>query len=187
MKLLIVAGPAAQRELENALAGDFETAGVADSRAAIALSRRQAFDAVLVQFDLGEASALDLICDLKRLPRERVPGIIVLAREIGRREIVELVRTGAYDVLLEAALHPRELAHALRNAATFARSAALLERRRAERSREVLVVGEGAGADSIATLLRAAGFSVRQAGKQPAEQAEAGTRVVVVELAAMRD
>lgn len=187
MKLLVVGDPAVPGELANGLVGSFEVARAADTLAAVALSGRDAFDAVLVHLDLGEAPALDLICALKRLPPERLPGVVVLARQIERRAIVELVRTGAYDVLVEAALHPHELAHALRNAATYARSAALLDRLRRARSKEVLVVGEGAGADSIATLLRSAGYSVQQADHLPQDDVKLGPHAVVVDLAAVRD
>lgn len=183
MKLLIVADPAVSGRLANALAADFEIVQVADTASALALSERQPFDAVLLHFDLGEGPALDLICVLKRRVPEHLPGVVVLAREIERRAIVELVRTGAYDVLVEAALHSRELAHALRNAATCARSAALLDRRRWVRSKEVLVVGDGAGAESIARLLEAAGFSVRRANHLPPEDASVGPRAIVVDLA----
>lgn len=145
MRLLIVAGVEQQGGLASALGEDFEVARASDVAEALALSDRQPFDAALVHFDLGETSALDLICGLKRRLPERLPGIVVLAREIERRAVVELVRTGAYDVLVEAGLNAHELAHALRNAASHARSAASLDRRREARSKEMLVIGDGDG------------------------------------------
>jgi DNA-binding NarL/FixJ family response regulator len=129
VKLLIVADDARQRELEDTLTEGFSSERSAAIEVALARAAQEPFDAALVHLDLGEDRVLDFICGLRRLGGERAPGVVVLARALDRRAIVELVRTGAFDVLLESEVQPRELAHALRNAAYFARSA----RRRASK------------------------------------------------------
>jgi DNA-binding response OmpR family regulator len=186
MKLLIVAPDDKWRELADSLAAEFEIACAADPAHALLSAQERAPDAALVHLDLGVSVALDLICELRR-GAERAPGIVVVGREFDRRATVELVRTGAYDVVPERPLHARELAHALRNAAYHARSAASLERRREARSKEVLVVGEGEGARSIVALLQAAGFSVRQSPHAPQAAGKPGPRAIVVDLATFRD
>jgi DNA-binding NarL/FixJ family response regulator len=186
---LLVAAPDARRALlERELGADFAITWAATSEDALRLVQELAVEAVVIHLDLGEETALDAICRAKKLPPDRVPGVVVIAADVGRRALIELVRTGAYDVVVESAMKPRELPHAVRNASFDAKSAAWLEKRRAERAGEVVVVGAGDAAESLALLLEASGLTVRQCARLPqAAELKAAPKAVIVDLGAVGD
>lgn len=187
MKLLIVSSAAKHEALRSELSGDFELDWSDSVPAALERLAPEPPDAVLAHLELGETPVLDLLCELRRRPAERMPGVVVLAADIDHRGLVEVVRTGAYDVLLEGTLQPRELVHAVRNAAYFAQSAASLAKRREAKSREVLVVGEGDGVEAIVMLLEAAGLSVRHALRLPQAGPPVAPRAILVDLSRAGD
>lgn len=188
MKVLLVAGAEKHESLAGQLSGDFELTGVPDAGKALAFLAQQDVDAVVIHLDIGEEQALDVICGVKKRPPDRAPGIVVIGRELDLRAAIEVVRTGAYDFLLEGSLKPRELPHALRNAAYNAKSAAWLSAKRAARSKEVLVVGAGDAAEAVVLLLEASGFAVQHARQVPqAGEAKNPPRAIVVDLAAVGD
>lgn len=133
MRFLAVAGVEPRTRLAALLDGaEVDWAGDA-TEACERLGQRD-FDVVLLHHEIGEEAILDLLCEVRRRPPERVAGVLVVARAIGHRALVEIVRTGAYDVLLEESLAAGELIHAARNAAYYVRSGAALARRRSEKA-----------------------------------------------------
>jgi DNA-binding response OmpR family regulator len=188
MNLLVAAPEARRAQLERELAAEFAITWAATSAEAGRLIEELPVEAIVVHLDLGEEAALDAICRARKLPPDRMPGVVVVASDVGRRSLIELVRTGAYDVLVESAMKPRELPHAVRNASFDAKSAAWLEKRRAERAAEVVVVGAGDAAESLALLLESSGFTVRQCARMPgAGELKAAPRAVIVDFAAVGD
>jgi DNA-binding response OmpR family regulator len=189
VKVLIVAGADRQAPLAEAIAADFQFERAADVPAALGLLANNEFDGLLLHFDIGGAEALELLGRLKRNAIGRLPGIVVVAREIDTRSVVDIMRAGAVDVLVEGAMEPREIPHALRNAAFCAQANARLRTGRgAPQSREVLVIGEGDGVEAIVLLLEASGISVRHLAQLPeAGDATENPRAIVVDVAAAGD
>jgi CheY-like chemotaxis protein len=187
--VLIVAGADRQALLADAIAADFQFERAADVQAALGLLEKNAFDGLLLHFDLGVAAALELLGQLKRGVNGQLPGIVVVAREIDTRSVVDIMRAGAVDVLVEGSMEPREIPHALRNAAFCAQANARLRTGRgAPKSREVLVVGEGDGVEAIVLLLEASGIGVRHLAHMPeAGDATMNPRAIVVDVAAAGD
>ena len=189
MRVLIVAGVDRQAPLAEAIAADFQFEHAVDGQAALGLLANNDFDGLLLHFDIGAAAALELLGGLKRGANGRLPGIVVVAREIDTRSVVDIMRAGAVDVLVEGSMEPREIPHALRNAVFCAQANARLRTGRgAPKSREVLVIGEGDGVEAIVLLLEATGISVRHVAQIP----EAGDltmkpRAIVVDVAAAGD
>jgi DNA-binding NarL/FixJ family response regulator len=188
MKLLLVAAGEKRPALEALLGTDFKLTFAADGPAALEALAAGGIEAVLVHLGLGEEPVLDLIVHARKRAPEEIPGVVVLAREADRRCIIELVRTGAYDVILEESMKPRELPHAVRNAAFDARSAAWLDRRQKERAKEVMVVGTGDAVDAIVLLLESAGLAVRQLERLPGPgEMKSLPRTLIVDLAKAGD
>ncbi|HUG03342.1 MAG TPA: hypothetical protein VML92_02810 [Steroidobacteraceae bacterium] len=189
MKVLIVAGADRQAPLADAIAADFQFERAADVQAALGLLGNNDFDGLLLHFDIGAAAALELLGRLKRGTDGRLPGIVVVAREIDTRSVVDIMRAGAIDVLVEGSMEPREIPHALRNAAFCAQANARLRTGRGgPKSREVLVIGEGDGVEAIVLLLEASGTSVRHLARMPdAWDATMNPRAIVVDVAAAGD
>jgi DNA-binding NtrC family response regulator len=189
VKVLIVAGADRQAPLADAIAADFQCERAADIQAALELLANNDFDGLLLHFDIGAAAALELLGGLKRGTNGRLPGIVVVAREIDTRSVVDIMRAGAVDVLVEGTMEPREIPHALRNAAFCEQANARLRTgRRAPRSPEVLVIGEGDGVEAIVLLLEASGIGVRHLAQLPgAGDATMNPRAIVVDVAAAGD
>ena len=189
MRVLIVAGVDRQAPLADAIAADFQFERAVDVQAALGLLANTDFDGLLLHFDIGAAAALELLGRLKRGTNGRLPGIVVVAREIDTRSVVDIMRAGAIDVLVEGSMEPREIPHALRNAAFCAQANARLRTgRAAPKSREVLVIGEGDGVEAIVLLLEASGIGVRHLAKLPeAGDATKNPRAIVVDIAAAGD
>jgi DNA-binding NtrC family response regulator len=189
VKVLIVAGADRQSPLADAIAADFQCEPAADVQAAFGLLGKNDFDGLLLHFDIGAAAALELLGGLKRGTNGRLPGIVVVAREIDTRSVVDIMRAGAVDVLVEGSMEPREIPHALRNAVFCAQANARLRTGRgAPKSREVLVIGEGDGVEAIVLLLEASGISVRHLAQLPdAGDATMNPRAIVVDVAAAGD
>lgn len=190
MKVLIVAGADRQATLADAIGDDFQSERAADVPAALGLLADNEFDGLLLHFDIGAVAALELLSRLKRGANGRLPGIVVVAREIDTRSVVDVMRAGANDVLIEgSSLEPREIPHALRNAAFCAQAEARLRSRRgAPKSREVLVVGEGDGVEAIVLLLEASGMDVRHLTRLPDPgDATSNPHAIVVDIAAAGD
>jgi DNA-binding response OmpR family regulator len=187
--VLIVADPDRQASLADAIAADFQCERVDDVQAALGLLANNDFDGLLLHFDIGAAAALELLGRLKRGASGRLPGIVVVAREIDTRSVVDIMRAGAVDVLVEGSLEPREIPHALRNAAFCAQANARLRTARGKpESREVLVIGEGDGVEAIVLLLEASGIVVRHLEQMPAAgDAPMNPRAIVVDVAAAGD
>ncbi|MEX2150488.1 MAG: hypothetical protein WD793_09725 [Steroidobacteraceae bacterium] len=189
MRVLIVADADRQAPLADAIAADFECERAADVEAAIGLLANNDLDGLLLHFDIGAAAALELLGRLKSGSKGRLPGIVVVAREIDTQSVVNLMRAGAVDVLVEGSLEPREIPHALRNAAFCAQASARLRAGRgAPQSREVLVIGDGDGVEAIVLLLEASGIGVRHLTQLPAAgDATMNPRAIVVDVAAAGD
>jgi DNA-binding response OmpR family regulator len=187
--VLIVADADCQAALADAIAGDFESERAVDTRAALALLANNEFDGLLLHFDIGAAAALELLSRLKRGTNGRLPGIVVVAREIDTKSVVDVMRAGAVDVLIEDSMEPREIPHALRNAAFCAQAEGRLRSARsAPKSREVLVIGEGDGVESVVLLLEASGIAVRHLARMPESgDATSSPHAIVVDLAAAGD
>jgi len=147
------------------------------------------FDGLLLHFDIGSGPALDLIGQLKPGANGRLPGIVVVAREIATPSVVDLMRAGAIDVLLEASMKPREIPHALRNAAFCAQASARLHSRRsAPASTHVLVVGAGDAVEAIVLMLEASGLDVRHETRMPDPGGgKDSPRAIVVDLSVAGD
>jgi hypothetical protein len=110
---------------------------------------------------------------------------VLVAREIDTRSVVEVMRAGAIDVLLESSLQPREIPHALRNAVFCAQ---LNSKRKLPPSQDVLVVGAGDTVEAIVLLLEASGLTVRHLTQLPrVSDAKVPPRAIVVDLAAAGD
>lgn len=189
MRVLIVAAADRQSALADAIAEDFQSERAADVQAALGLLANHDFDGLLLHFDIGAAAALELLGRLKRDPKGRLPGIVVVAREIDTKSVVDVMRAGAVDVLVEDSMEPREIPHALRNAAFCAQAEARLRSARsAPKSREVLVVGEGDGVEAIVLLLEASGISVSHLAQLPKPgDPTLNPQAIVVDLAAAGD
>jgi hypothetical protein len=190
VNVLLVAREGEAAVVAAELAGDFALERTADAAGALAMLGRRPAEAVVLHFGIGEEAALDVISGCKRLPAGTAPGIVVVAASVAHRALVELVRTGAYDVLIEGALEPRELPHAVRNAAYYAKTAAWLAKRKAPppSPQEVWLIGTGDQADAAAMLLEASGLAVRQfARAADAAAAPPPAGVLVVDLAALGD
>jgi DNA-binding NtrC family response regulator len=189
MKLLLFAGPASRPLLERHLAADFALEWVEDPARAVELLGREAVEGVVIHLDVGEEQALDVVSHCRRLAPERAPGLIAVARSPALRTVIELMRTGAYDVLVEEELKPRELPHAVRNAVYFAKSAAwLATKKRAQAAGEVWVVGGGDAGEAAAMLLGADGTAVRRfATLEDALAAGGAARAVLLDLSAAAD
>lgn len=86
-------------------------------------------------------------------------------------------------------MEPREIPHALRNAAFCAQANARLRTGRgAPHSREVLVIGEGDGVEAIVLLLEASGIGVRHLARMPGPgDATLNPHAIVVDIAAAGD
>jgi DNA-binding response OmpR family regulator len=189
VKVLIVADPGRLASLADAIAADFQCERADDVQAALGLLANDDFDGLLLHFDIGAAAALELLGRLKSRASGRLPGIVVVAREIDTRSVVDFMRAGAADVLVEGSMESREIPHALRNAAFCAQANARLRTARGKpESREVLVIGEGDGVEAIVLLLEASGIGVRQVAQlQEAGDAPMKARAIVVDLAAAGD
>lgn len=189
MRVLIVADADRQASLADAIAGDFQCERAADVQAALGLLDNAEFDGLLLHFDIGATAALELLGRLRRGASGRLPGIVVVARQIDTRSVVDVMRAGAVDVLVEGSMEPREIPHALRNAAFCAQANARLRAGRgAPKSREVLVIGEGDGVEAILLLLEASGLRVRHIAQLPeAGDATTNPRAIVVDIAAAGD
>lgn len=189
MRVLIVAGADRQAPLADAIAADFQCERAADVQAALGLLANNDFDGLLLHFDIGAAESLELLGRLKRGANGRLPGIVVVAREIDTRSVVDMMRAGAVDVLVEGSMEPREIPHALRNAAFCAQANARLRTGRgAPRSREVLVIGEGDGVEAIVLLLEASGIDIRHLTRMPEPgDATLNPHAIVVDIAAAGD
>ncbi|MDP9200119.1 MAG: hypothetical protein M3O07_13015 [Pseudomonadota bacterium] len=189
MKVLIVAGADRQAALADAIAEDFQSERAADVQAALRLLADNEFDGLLLHFDIGAVAALELLSRLKRGTNGRLPGIVVVAREIDTRSVVDVMRAGAVDVLVEDSMQPREIPHALRNAAFCAQAEARLRSTRgAPKSREVLVIGEGDGVEAIVLLLEASGIGVRHLVRLPDPgAATSNPHAILVDIAAAGD
>jgi hypothetical protein len=191
VNVLLVAREGEGAGVEAELAGDFTLARAADAAGALAMLGREPAEAVVLHFGIGEEAALDVISGCKRLPAgAAAPGVVVVAASIAHRALVELVRTGAYDVLVEGALEPRELPHAVRNAAYYAKTSAWLAKRKPPKTapQEVWLIGSGDSAYAAAMLLEASGVAVRQfARAADAAATRPPSSVLVVDLAALGD
>ena len=189
MRVLIVAGADRQAALADAIGEDFQSERAADVQAALGLLANNDFDGLLLHFDIGAAAALELLGRLKRGKNGRLPGIVVVAREIDTRSVVEVMRAGAIDILVEASMEPREIPHALRNAAFCAQADARLRAGRSvPQSREVLVIGEGDGVEAIVLLLEASGIGVRHLTRLPDPGDKTlNPHAIVVDIAAAGD
>ncbi len=188
MKVLIVAGSDKLAQLADAITAEFEFERAIDVPGALELLANDDFDGLLVHLDIGAAAALNLFGQLKRGAKGQVPGIVVVAREVDTRSVVNLMRAGALDVLVEGSMEPREIPHALRNAAFCAQaSARLSSNRSAPPSQEVLVVGTGDCAEAIVLLLAASGISVRHVAELSHVGGQSIPRAIVLDLAAAGD
>lgn len=188
MKVLLVATADKHDQLVKELSADFELEQVTSPDDAYQFLAREDAAALVIHLDLGEEPALDVISRVKKFEPERIPGIVVVARKPDNRCIIEVIRTGAYDILDEESMKSRDLPHAVRNAAYFAQSSAWLVKRRAARLQEVLVIGSGDGVEAIVILLQASGISVRQAARMPGPgDQKLVPRAIIVDLSAVGD
>ena len=189
MNVLLVAGADRQALLEDAIRDDFEYEKAVDVTSALKSMAERDFDGLLLHFDIGSGPALELLGQLKRGANGQLPGIVVIAREIDTPSVVELMRAGAVDVLLETSMKPREIPHALRNAAFCAQaSARLYNRRSAPTSKQVLVVGSGDAVEAIVLMLEASGLEVRHETRTPEPRGgKDAPRAIVVDLSVAGD
>ena len=184
MKILAVAEAGKQPALAAEFADDFTVTSAVDAPAALEILRQQSFDALLVDLGLGESKALDVLYGARKLGPDRQAGSVVIIQEIDLRSVIEVMRAGAFDVLVEGSLRRGELAHSMRNAVLHAQ----LSRRRQAQSKEVLVVGTGASADAVVLLLEAVGHTVRHVPRMPdAGDPKSNPRAIVVDLSAVGD
>ena len=128
VKLLLVAGASDLPALEAQFTGEFETESATDAPAALAILSRKQFDALVVHLGIGESPALDVLYGARKQFPDRPPGMVVVAETFELRTVVEMMRAGAYDVQLVAALFPGKLAHSVRNATLLTQ----LSRRRSD-------------------------------------------------------
>lgn len=181
--MLLVATEERQRLLAEGLADGFEVERSTDIRTALEFLARCDVDALLLHLDLGQADVIALLGQLERRTIGRVPGVIVVARELDTRTVVAVVRAGAFDVVLEGSMQPRELAHLVRNAAFSAQATAQLGTSRAHEPKQVVVVGSGDGVEAIVLLLEASGLCVRHVTRvSQAGGAANHARTIVVDL-----
>jgi len=161
MKLLVAAATGYYGSITREIGDEFEilhAAGIEDAWQRLATGE---IEALLVHRELGDAAVLQMLARLRTRDPSCWTAVLVVSSELELRFVIEVMRAGAYDVLLDAPINRRELVHGIRNAAVYAQAAQRLARSAAARSREVIVVGTGDAVEAIVLLLEATGRSVR--------------------------
>ncbi|HWZ60897.1 MAG TPA: ATP-binding protein [Gemmatimonadaceae bacterium] len=114
-----------------------EVGSIDDARSALA---RQTFDCVLLDYQLPDASGLDLLRDVRRR-RIDVP-VIMLTGQNDPETAVELMRAGAADFLPKAALSADRLEAAVRGAVRLSRTERALRASQAWASTALRSIGD---------------------------------------------
>ena len=91
------------------------TTSAADATEALALIRDAAYDVVLLDIWLPDRDGLDLLADIRQLPPDRVPEVIMISGHGTIEAAVRATKLGAYDFLEKPLSLDRTLV-ALRNA-----------------------------------------------------------------------
>ena len=116
MKLLLLARAGDLQALAAEFNSDFEIENATDAPAALSMLARRQHDALVVHLGIGADPALDVLHGARKQAPDRPPGMVVVAESVELHLVVEVMRAGAYDVLLTAALQQGQLAHSVRNA-----------------------------------------------------------------------